>query len=62
MAEMKDVKLTDDPLTNIHIMVPMLNDRAREAVSHLMYGCYLGEQVAIGDKKKEVQDDKTSEV
>lgn len=53
MAEMKDVKLTDDPLTNIHIMVPMLNDRAREAVSYLMYGCYLGEQVAMNGEKQE---------
>lgn len=53
MAEMKDVKLTDDPLTNIHIMVPMLNDKAREAVSYLMYGCYLGEQAAMNGEKQE---------
>ncbi len=42
----KGIQLTNDPLTNIHIMVPLLNDRAREAVSYLMYGCYLGEVLA----------------
>lgn len=46
MAEAKNLKLTDDPLTNIHIMVPMLNDESRKAVSYLMYGCYMGEQLA----------------
>ena len=44
--EKKEIRLTDDPLTNIHIMVPMLNDRAREAVSYLMYGCCLGEELS----------------
>ena len=38
----RNIKLTDDPLTNIYIMVPMLNNREREAVSHLMYGCLIG--------------------
>ncbi len=42
----RNVQLTDDPLTNIHIMVPLLNDKEREAVSYLMYGCFLGEKLA----------------
>ncbi|MCI8957309.1 MAG: hypothetical protein HFG29_10155 [Eubacterium sp.] len=47
MAERKrEIKLTDDPLTNIHIMVPMLDKEGQEAVSHLMYGYYLGRGLA----------------
>lgn len=42
----RNIQLTDDPLTNIRIMVPMLNDKEREAVSYLMYGCFLGEKLA----------------
>ena len=53
--EKENITLTDDPLTNIHIMIPMLNDRAREAVSYLMYGCFIGEEIAEGKKKKELQ-------
>jgi hypothetical protein len=51
MTEQMNIKLTDDPLTNIGIMVTLLNDNAREAISYLMYGCYLGEVLA--DRKKE---------
>lgn len=46
MADIKNLKLTKDPLTNIGLMVPMLNDRAREAVSYFMYGCCVGESIA----------------
>lgn len=46
MAEMKNIQLTDDPLTNIHIMVPMLNEEERKAVSYLMYGCFIGKELA----------------
>lgn len=56
MANMQNVKLTDDPLTNIHIMIPMLNDRAREAVSYLMYGCCIGEKMAEDRKEKPLQE------
>lgn len=49
--EKKEIRLTDDALTNIHIMVPMLNERAREAVSYLMYGCYLGEELSDANKE-----------
>lgn len=38
----KYIELTNDPLTNIYIMIPLLDDEARKAVSYLMYGCYLG--------------------
>lgn len=46
MADVKNLELTKDPLTNISIMVPMLNDRAREAVSYFIYGCCVGESIA----------------
>lgn len=46
MSEKKKIKLTNDPLTNIHIMIPMLDNETRKAVSYLMYGCYLGEEIA----------------
>lgn len=51
MADIKKLglELTEDPLTNIEMMVPMLNDRSREAVSYLMFGCYLGESMASGN-------------
>ena len=52
MADMKNVQLTDDPLTNIHIMVPLLNDEARRAMSYLMYGCFLGGQLKEKDVDK----------
>lgn len=43
---MKKIKLTKDPLTNINLMVPMLNDRTREAVSYFIYGCCVGESIS----------------
>ena len=42
MVEIKNIELTNDPLTNIYIMIPLLDDEARKAVSYLMYGCCLG--------------------
>lgn len=50
MADIKNLELTKDPLTNICLMVPMLDDRACEAVSYLMYGCFLGQSIA--EKKR----------
>lgn len=41
---MKNIKLTDDPLTNIKIMVPHLDDRGRAAVSGLMFGMLLANE------------------
>lgn len=52
MADIKNIELTKDPLTNINIMVPMLNDRSREAVSYFMYGCYVGESLSQGSHKE----------
>lgn len=46
MSNLKELELTKDPLTNINIIFPMLNERSKEAVSHLMFGCYLGESIA----------------
>ena len=54
MANLKELELTKDPLTNIGIMVPLLNDRAREAVSYFMYGCCVGESSAK-ENQKDVQ-------
>jgi len=42
MAKKINIALTDDPLINIHSMIPILNDKEREAISYLMYGYYLG--------------------
>lgn len=46
MGDIKSIKLTQDPLTNINLMVPMLNDRTREAVSYFIYGCCVGESIS----------------
>ncbi len=54
MAEIEDLELTEDPLTNIKLMIPLLNDESRRAMSYLMYGCYLGETIA--EVKQEKQD------
>ncbi len=52
MAKTKDVHLTDDPLTNIYAMIPLLGDKEREAVSFLMYGCCIGKEMAGSEKSK----------
>lgn len=53
MAVAKDIHLTDDPLTNIYAMIPLLGDKEREAVSFLMYGCCIGRELAEKDKDKQ---------
>lgn len=55
MADIKNIELTKDPLTNICLMVPMLNDQAREAVSYLMYGCFLGQSIAKEKSDEQLQ-------
>ncbi len=30
----RNIQLTDDPLTNIHIMIPLLDEKSREAMSY----------------------------
>lgn len=57
MAERKkNIQLTNDPLTNIHIMVSLLDDRARERFSDMMFGSFIGEEIAEEKKKKELQE------
>lgn len=51
MEEKRKIKLTDDPMTNIKIMVPMLNDEQRRAVSHVMFGCFIGEEISEARSK-----------
>lgn len=50
MDSIKKLELTNDPLTNIHIMIPLLNEESRKAISYLMYGCFLGSQM-VRDKE-----------
>lgn len=52
MADVKNMDLTKDPLTNINIIFPMLNEKSREAVSHMMLGFYLNESIAKESQKK----------
>lgn len=52
MENFKELALTKDPLTNINIIFPLLNERSKEAVSHLMFGCYLGESIAKDNQKE----------
>ena len=47
----KNIKLTNDPMTNIKIMVPMLNEEQKKAMAHVMFGCFIGEEISK-DKKK----------
>lgn len=48
-----NIQLTDDPLTNIKVMVPMLNDEQRKIMSYVMYGCFMAGQSKGEDHKKE---------
>lgn len=43
MNEIKGVKLTDDTLTNLHIMAPLLDQRNRELAFVYMFGLINGE-------------------
>ena len=42
MEDIKSIKLTEDPLTNIHIMAPYLNNEGQSAVFGLMFGLIMG--------------------
>lgn len=53
MAEMKDVKLTDDPLTNIHVMAPLLDENSQNKVFGLMCGL-----IGNVNSKEESEDEK----
>lgn len=52
-AKNTQINLTNDSLTNIHIMTPLLDDKGREAIGLIMYGCYIGEELAR--KKEEIK-------
>lgn len=55
MTKVKDIELTNDPLTNIHIMTPYLDETGRLAVSALMFGFVIGrgtEEQKVGTKDK----------
>lgn len=56
MKKIEKLELTNDPLTNINLMVPMLNDRAREAVSYFIYGCCVGESISKIELEKDTED------
>lgn len=57
MADVRNLELTKDPLANINIIFPLLNERSKEAVSHLMFGCYLGESIAKDSQRdKQLQE------
>ena len=56
MSNIKNLEFTDDPLTNIKMMIPMINERSREAVSYLMFGCCLGESIADDKQDKKPQE------
>lgn len=57
MANLKELELTKDPLENVNIIFPLLNERSKEAVSHLMFGFYLGESIAKDNQKdKQLQE------
>ena len=46
MKKKRNIKLTNDPMTNIKIMLPMLNEEQRRAMSHIMFGCFIGEEIS----------------
>lgn len=49
---MEGIKLTNDPLTNIKIMTPYLDEAGRAAASALMFGIELGKNMT-GSRSKE---------
>ena len=54
----KKIQLTDDPMVNIHMMVPLLDDEGREAISNMMFGYYLSENI----RNKKEKSDKVAEL
>lgn len=49
----RNIQLTNDAMTNIKIMIPMLNEEQRKAVSYVMFGCFIGEE--ISENKRNLQ-------
>lgn len=52
MTENKKIQLTNDPLTNIRMMVPLLNDKARQRIADVMYGYYINEMHSESEVKQ----------
>lgn len=53
---MKDIKLTSDPLTNIHIMAPLLDEKGQASVYGLIYGLIMGRELSVKkEKEKQIQ-------
>lgn len=50
MTKKRDIKLTNDSMTNIKIMVPMLNEEQRKAIAHVIFGCFIGEEISENRK------------
>ncbi len=51
MEKKNSIKLTDDSLTNIKLMLPLLNDKAREKFADMMYGYYISELYSVGKEE-----------
>lgn len=51
--KVKGVPLTEDPMTNIHIMVPLLDEEGRKAIANMMFGYCLSESMKKDSKEKE---------
>lgn len=54
MDSIKGIKLTDDTLTNLHIMVPLLDQNKREIAFAYMLGLITGEGAACS--KEDIPD------
>lgn len=52
MEKKNSIKLTDDSLTNIKLMLPLLNDKAREKFADMMYGYYICERYSQSQTEK----------
>ncbi|MFG6377727.1 MAG: hypothetical protein K1W19_05350, partial [Lachnospiraceae bacterium] len=52
MKRANSIKLTDDSLTNIKLMLPLLNGRAKERFVDMMYGYFISEMYSRGQDKQ----------
>lgn len=57
-AKVKGVKLTEDPLTNIHIMAPLLDEEGKFMVYGMMYGLCAGQAILNKESKEQKQENK----
>ena len=52
MKRGRSIKLTDDSLTNIKLMLPLLNGRAKELFVDMIYGYCISEMYSKGKTKR----------